>query len=80
MGGGWDSSSDEMEGESGGSGGAVGGCLELMLQKWKKLGAVVSGMSKIWKRSAYSRSALSFLCSTARSGSWWAKSLMINGR
>lgn len=79
MGGGWDSSSDEMEGERGGSGGEVGGCLELVLQKWKKLGTV-SKNSRFGSISTYSRSTLSFLWSTARSMSWWAKSLRINGR
>lgn len=38
-----------MEGERGGWGGEVGGFLELVLQKWKKLGAMVSGKYKISK-------------------------------
>lgn len=46
IGGGWDSSSDEIEGERGGWGGEVGGCLEWVQQKWKKLRVVVSENSK----------------------------------
>jgi hypothetical protein len=41
MAGGWASSSLEVEGESEGWGGVVGGCLELLWQKLKKLRGTV---------------------------------------
>lgn len=42
MAGGWASSSLEVEGESEGCGGVVGGCLELLWQKLKKLRRTVN--------------------------------------
>lgn len=71
MGGGIASSSDELAGESGVCALVKGGCFEFVWQKWKKLLNHWSGKTfkqkKPWTQWTYSRSSLSFLCSTALS-------------
>lgn len=71
MGGGTASSSDELDGDSGVCAVGEGGCFEFVWQKWKKLLKQLSDKTFEGKnkgtRWTYSRSALSFLCSTALS-------------